>query len=154
MATVVGRDDNHTPIQGPYACIAKKSMTLAGGTTNDPGDYDGTGNPATLFTVTGDCLVTIFGIVNTNLVGAATIEVGIAENTAALIAQSTATDIDDGHIWIDATPGTVQLLPTASILNDGTDIIQTVGSADITAGQIDYYCFYQPLEAGASVVAA
>jgi len=30
-----------------------KVMTFAGGTANDPGDYDGTGNPATLFNVKG-----------------------------------------------------------------------------------------------------
>jgi hypothetical protein len=149
------RDASHHVIGGLQSFLVSKSMTLAGGTTNDPGDFDGTGNPATLFTVTGNVVATVFGVCTVNLAGAgATLEVGIAGNTAALIAQSTATDIDAGTVWIDATPATIQALPSSQIIANGTDIIQTAGTANITAGAITYYCFWRPLSSTGNVIAA
>ena len=149
------RDANFVPVQGDRAFIATKTMTLAGGTTNDPGDYDGEGNPATLFTVSGTVLATVFAVCSVDLVGAsATVEVGISGNTAALIAQTTATDIDANEVWIDNAPATVEALPDPRILTNGTDIIQTVGTANVTAGVITYYCLYRPLTNTSSVVAA
>jgi len=71
---------------------------------------DDTGAQAayTIFTVTGDVCVQIFGLCQILLDsgGAATIELGIAGNTAALIAQTTATDLDQYETWQDATPET------------------------------------------------
>ncbi len=135
-----------------------KTMTFAGGTTNDPGDQTGTGNPATLFTVTGIVAVRLLAVCTTNLAGAAaTLEVGVVGNTAALIAQSTGTDIDAGEIWHDATPDSgieaVTVAPEKLIVN-GLDIIQTVGTADVTSGVINYYCFWRPISDDALVVAA
>lgn len=157
FASAIDRDANRLAISG-LSYSARKTMTLAGGTTNDPGDYNGTGNPATLFTVTGDVLLTIFAVCNTDLAGAsATISVGATGNTAAIIPVTTATDIDDGDVWVDTVPGVgVQALPSASIfaVNDGADIIQTVATADITAGVIEYYCLWRPLSSDGKVVAA
>ncbi len=66
--------------------VTEKVMTFAGGTTNDPGDFDGTGNPATLFTVTGTVLMKLFATCGVNLAGAsATIAVGTANITAGEI---------------------------------------------------------------------
>lgn len=81
----------------------------------------------------------------TNLAGAsATIEMGTANNTAALIAQTTATDIDQNEFWGDATPeakvGTV--VQNKAV---GANIIITVGTADITAGVLKVSIFYRPL---------
>jgi hypothetical protein len=82
-----------------------KVMTFAGATANDPGDYDGTGNPATLFNVSGTVRMRILAKCLVNLAGAnATVEVGTALSTAGLIALTTATDIDANEIWHDATP--------------------------------------------------
>lgn len=149
------RDASHSPIGGLYGFLVSKTMAFAGGTTNDMGDYDGTGNPATIFTVTGDVVATIFGVCSENLAGAnATLEVGIVGNTAALIAQTTATGIDNGQVWIDATTATVQGLPSAQVLTGGTDIIQTVATANITDGTITYYCFFRPLSSTGNVIAA
>ncbi len=154
-STNLQRDASFAPIYGNHAFVTSKSMAFAGGTENDPGDYDGTGNPATLFTVTGTVLVTVFGVCSEDLVGnTATVEVGITGNTAALLAQTTATDIDNGEVWIDTAPATVEALPSTYILTGGTDIIQTVGTANITDGTITYYCLWRPLSSGASVVAA
>lgn len=130
-----------------------------GGTTNARGDNDGTSDPYTLFRVTGDVLVRVFGVCTTLLEGAtATLEVGVAGNTAALIAQTTATDIDANEIWSDASP-TVGVDTLASVLGpyivvNGLDIIETVGTADITAGNIYYVCLWRPLSEGSKVESA
>jgi hypothetical protein len=148
------RDANAVPIQN-LGLIATKTVTFAGATPNDIGDFDGTGNPATLFSVTGDVAVQVFGFCSVNLAGAgATLEVGIAGNTAALIAQTTATDIDNPEIWKDTGPATVEAMPSQQILVNGTDIIQTVGTANITSGSIKYYCLWSPISSDGDVVAA
>lgn len=134
----------------------KKTMTFAGGTTNDPGDYNGTGNPATLFTVTGDVLVYVLGVCQTTLVGAATLEVGVTDATAALLAQiSNATTLVENEFYRDASPTLAEgVTPTYHGIGGGLDIIQTVGTTDITAGEIDYYCYWLPVSDDGNVVAA
>lgn len=142
------RDDNFIPIQSNGAIIVKKAVT-----------YTATGEGSvaahTLFTVTGDVLVSVFGICNTDLTsgGVATLEAGVTGNTAILLAQITATNLDDGDVYVDATNRIGAAGVPASTIVD-SDIIATVGTATITAGQVDFYCMYRPLEASASVVAA
>jgi hypothetical protein len=135
------------------------SSAFTGGTANSHGDSAGTGNPYTIFQVEGNVLVAaIYGVCNTSLAGAtATVEVGVTGNTAALIAQETGTDIDAGNVFVSAT----QAVGAAAVAGSGAmtaladlDIIETVGTADITAGQIDYYVVWAPAEAGASVTSA
>lgn len=133
---------------------------FAGGTTNARGDNDGTSDPFTLFTVTGDVLVRIFGVCTVDLVsgGGGTLEVGVTGNTAGLIAQTTATDIDASDLWSDSTP-TVRVDTLASVLGpyivaNGADIIETVGTADITAGNVYYICLWRPLSPDGNVVSA
>ena len=157
MTNILGayrRDANGVPIT-TYGIIVSKSMTLAGGTTNDPGDYDGTGNPATLFTVTGEVVAQVFATCQTALVsaGGGTISVGISGNTAALIALTTAADILINTVWIDTTPGTIQALPSAQVFTNGTDIIQTIATANVTAGVLTYYCLWAPLSSTGNIVA-
>lgn len=112
----------------------------------------------TQFTVTGTVLVQMVAVCTTlmNSGGAATIELGIAGNTAALIAQTTATDLDQYEAWQDATPeanpAAVDLTARTFVIANGADIILTVGGADLTAGVIDFYCLWSPLSAGAMVV--
>jgi len=157
MDALIKLDGNGRPIYGPmFAFSVKKSVTFAGGTTNNLGDYDGTGNPATLFTVTGDVLVRVIGICKTTLVGAATLEVGVTNATASLLPQITnATTLVENECWADATPTLAESITlTYSAIGGGLDIIQTVGTANITAGVIDYYCFWQPLSDDGMVVAA
>lgn len=155
---ILRRDKNRVPIQDQDGFLETKVMTFAGGTANDPGDYDGTGNPATLFTITGRVIIKLIAVCDTNLAGAsATLAVGITDAATSIIAQSTATDIDAGEIWHDATPDSAIELAsvTASrILSNGQDIIQTVGTANITGGKITYYCYWRPISSDANVVAA
>jgi len=103
----------------------------------------------TLFTVTGNVLLTVFGVVDTTLdsAGAPTIEVGVTGNTAALIAQGTAKNYADGDIYVDATDTRVGVgaVPTMQIVNDGFDVLLKITGATLTAGVVDFYCLYRPL---------
>ena len=115
----------------------------------------------TIFTVTGDVQIQVFGLCQVALTsgGAATIELGITGNTAALIAQTTATDLDQYETWDDATPvanpGDVSTAMAAYFVpTNGADVILTVGAADLTAGDIDFHAFWRPLSTDGNVVAA
>lgn len=133
-----------------------KVMTFAGGTANDPGDYDGTGNPATLFNVKGTVRMRILAKCEVDLAGAsATLEVGTALSTAGLIAQTTATAIDANEIWHDATPDASVEATTVLVEKIvSQNVIQTVATANITAGRIKYTCIWYPLSQDAEVTAA
>lgn len=140
-----------------WSLQAEKVMTFAGGTANDPGDEDGTGNPATLFTVTGPVLIEVAGYGLVDLTGdTATVEVGVSGNTGGILPTTTATAIDAGDIWHDNSPDAnfeAASVMAQRILND-TDIIQTVATANVTAGSIRYVAYWYPLSEGSSVVAA
>lgn len=134
---------------------------------NGHGDEDGTGNPYTVFTVTGDVIIKqCWGIVNTSLTdtGTASLELGVTSNTGGVLAQiADVTTMDDGETWtdlagistgtlgvVDETTGSNELM----FINDGGDIIETTDLAtgdNIETGQIDYYCIWAPAEPGASV---
>lgn len=112
----------------------------------------------TIFTVTGDVMVQVFGVCQTALTsgGAATCELGITGNTAALIAQTAFDDIDQYETWQDAgpeaNPGNVDAaMADYFVIANGADIIMTVGTADLTAGVIDFDCFWRPLSTNGSV---
>lgn len=147
IASAFSRDANSVPIT-TNGLVVSKSITYSAATTGATG-------ASTLFTVTGDVLVRVFAICSADLTsgGAATIEVGIAGNTAALIAQSTATDIDAGEVWIDTSPGTIQALPSQYILANGTDIIQTIATTTVTGGVLDYYALWTPLSNNGNLIA-
>lgn len=116
----------------------------------------------TLFTVTGPVLISrLVCTCSETLVGAGTLEIGISGTTTAFMAQvADATTIAAGDIYHDATvDATIELASVstttaARILGNGQDIIATVGTANITDGTLNFVCFWTPLAAGASVVAA
>lgn len=131
---------------------ATKTTTYAALTTGAVG-------PHTLFTVTGEVFVKIFGVCTVNVASGAgaTTEIGVAGNTAALIAQTSAVDIDAGDIWYDNTPvvgTTVVTNITERLIANGADIIETIGTDTLTSGTVTYYVFWTPLSNGSSVVAA
>jgi len=111
-----------------------------------------------LFTVTGTVRVKLLAVCEVNLAGAtATLEVGISGATASIIAQTTGTDIVAGEIWHDATPDAD--IEAATVMADviivgGADIIATVGTAALTAGQITFYAWVKEISTGAKVTAA
>lgn len=141
------RDANQVPITG-LGLVASKSITYVSSTTGAQG-------ASTLFTVTGDVIARIFAKCTVDLTGAnATLEVGISGNTAALIAQTTGTTIDAGEVWYGTNPPTVGVLPGQFVLVSGTDVIQTIATANVTAGVLTYYCLWFPISSDGSVVAA
>ena len=135
---------------------AEKSITFDGGTTNDIGDFNGTGNPGTLFTVTGRVILTILAVCTTSLVGAsATLEAGTALSTAGLIAQTTGTNIDVNEIWHDASPdASVELTTVLTNKIVSQDVELLVATANITAGVIKFIALWTPLSEDGNVVAA
>jgi hypothetical protein len=80
-----------------------------------------------------------------------TLELGTVNNSAALIAQTTATDIDAGEFWHDATPSAHtdnaivdRMVGKTSAANG--NIIYTVGAGgNITAGVIEFACMWSPM---------
>lgn len=114
-----------------------------------------------IFTVTGDIIIfAMWAVINTTVDDAggsnATLKVGVAGNTAYIIALIQADLLLDGNIWTRGANnlvgvGLVQAtMPLA--INDGADISEITGTADVTDGQIDYYIIWSPVEIGASVV--
>ncbi len=142
------RDENGMPIM-TNGIVSTKAITFDGVTT-------GTAGTSTLFTVTGCVTVRVFGVCGATLVGAATLEVGIAGSTAIILPQiANATDLATDEIYVDATPTTkVEALPAQLIIGNGQDIIQTIASTNITNGNITYYCLWAPLSTNGNVVAA
>jgi hypothetical protein len=142
-------DANGNPVSYNGHLVASKTIAYTGAANL------GAQGATTLFTVTGDVAASIFAVCTEDLAGAtATIEVGISGNTAALIAQTTATNIDNGEVWATTSPANPLAVPADKVIAAGADIIQTVGTADITDGTLTYYCLWVPLTVGASVVAA
>lgn len=142
------RDANREPITN-LGLIETKAITYVAGTTGATGATN-------LFTITGEVAVRIFAkcTVDLNSDGGATIEAGIAGNTASLIAQTGLANIDAGTIWLDATLATVKALPAQQILVGGTNIIQTIGTAALKAGVLTYYCLWTPISTDGNVSAA
>ncbi len=140
------RDANSVPITG-MGLVCTKAITYSALTTGAVGT-------TTLFTVTGVVALRVFAVCSgVDLTGSGTLEVGIAGNTAAVIAQTAATAIDVGEIWYGTNPPTVGVMPGQLILS-ATDVIQTIATNTVTAGTLTYYCLWFPLSQSASVVPA
>ena len=141
-------DANFRTITSNEAFVVESTWTFVTTTTGATGAH-------TLFTVTGNVLVSVFGVCDTSLTGAATVEVGVTGNTAALVAQiANATTLDDGDVYVDAdTAVGVAPIPAPQVLNDGNDIIMTIGSTAVTAGVVDFYALWRPLTSSSIVVA-
>lgn len=109
-----------------------------------------------MFTVTGAVEVILVGNVATSLTsgGAATLEAGVVGLTSALIANTAVASLTAPNVWVDATPGLAQPLPAANVIGAGEDIVFDINVADLTAGIVDFYCYWRPLSATGNVVAA
>lgn len=121
-------------------------------------DDGGAAGALPLFAVTGTVLVQVFGVCQTSLASAhstATIELGIAGNTAALIAQTNAVDLDQYETWQDsspeANPAALDLTARTCAITNGADINLNIGTEDLAAGVVDFYCLWLPLSDGATV---
>lgn len=142
-------------VNGWHRC--EKTSTFAGASANGVGDFDGTGNPQTLFTVTGIIRARIFAKCTADLAiaGGATLSVGTALSTAGLIALTAGDAIDVNEIWHDATPDASIELDTVSTEKIvSQNIIATTATANINTGSIKYVLFWRPITDDGNAVPA
>ena len=148
FSSSIDRDANRQAILSNEAFKLESTWTFVAATTGAIASH-------TLFTVTGNVLVSIFGVVDTTLdsAGAPTIEVGVTGNTAVLIAQGTAKNYADGDIYVDATDTRVGAgaVPAMQVINDGFDVLLKITTATLTTGVIDFYCLWRPLSSDADI---
>lgn len=137
--------------------LATTAVTLTPGGATFSGGVTGVVGTINLFQVTGDVMVAVFANSLTTPAGAtATIEVGIAGATAALLPTTTATTITALKL-LDVTgvlaTGTAPKITPNQVLAAGPKIIGTPKTANITAGKLVFYCYYRPLATGSLVAA-
>lgn len=125
------------------------------------GDDGGSQTAFTIFTITGDVLLQVFGACDIAAAGvSATIQLGVSGDTAAYIALTTAADLIANEVWIDASPTLTKeildpaAIPRTWIVLNGQDVIMTIATADLTAGDIDFYALWRPLSTDGLVIAA
>ena len=149
--------DGHVAVDSTWSPLrCEKLITFDGGTTNAWGDDGGTLDGGAVFTVTGTVRLRIIGVVETSLVGAATINIGTSKTVAGLIAQvADAEDVDVNEIWHDNTP---DANPEASsvagekLVANGLDVLLYNGTTNITAGAIRFIVSWYPLSDNGNVV--
>ncbi len=120
---------------------------------NDPAD-----SVLKLFKVTGTAAVQLVAVCLTDLTEnpTITVEVGISGNTAALIAQTNAHNIDQFDIWHDSSPDSKiedASIATVKFLSN-SDIELKIGTAALTAGELEFYCFWVPISPDGNVESA
>ncbi len=109
-----------------------------------------------VFTVTGLVRMRILIECTEDLAGAGSIQFGDETATNGIIASTTATDIDNGDIWADATP-TEKHFAFASCVFDrvvnGLDIGYEITGAVLSDGTLVFHCWWEPLNASGAVAA-
>lgn len=111
----------------------------------------------TLFTAHGDVEVVIFGKISvavTAAAGALTLEVGIAGNTAALIAQTAKANLLADKMWAGTPAANPQAMPSRFLLASGQSIILTTGTTNADGGAIDFTALWKPISTNGALVAA
>lgn len=105
-----------------------------------------------VFTITGAVLFhKLTARCKTDLAGAsATVEMGVSGNTAALIAQTTGTNIDAAEWWHSASPAAGVMSAVIDKAVTGNVII-TVATADVTAGVLEITALWSPLSIDGNV---
>ena len=145
-------DDNGRTLRYNEDYILSSTWTFVAGTTGAIGTH-------TLFTVTGDVIVSLFGICKTNIDagGTCTADVGIAGDTAGIIDrignfQNVAADETAMHTDQQTSSPTVRFaFAGAAPVADSEDIILTIGSEAVTAGVMTFYCLWRPLSSDGDI---
>ena len=128
------------PFPARIAKVFRKTITFTGAASA------GAVGTVAVATTTGSVLITAGGVLCTTLLtsaGGGTLTLGTASNADGLIGLTTATAIDASEWWQDSTPE-AQISP--AIVNQLVtgNIILTVGTADITAGVLEFCFYYLP----------
>lgn len=160
MTTIVNgvaTDAAATTDQTPWETVTfTKADVTAGGATA----WTTANSPLTIFTVTGRVLMRVFGVVTTSFTSTSntgTIALGAGATTTLLHTTYTAngTQLQENGLVAastgQTTAGGFSNSAQFQIVN-GVPVILTVGTNDMTAGGIVYYCQWIALSDGATVV--
>jgi len=123
--------------------------------------FDTTDSPVTMFTITGDVMLQVFGVVQTAITSTSNTGTLSLGNTAAILGFIGTSTVDGsqfvaGDIWNDTTPATdiAVISSDITVIGGGADIILTIATNNMTAGAMEMYCLWRPLSSDALVVAA
>lgn len=125
-----------------------------GNQAHERGNEAGNKDPFSLFKVTGEVKLAMFGVCEEDLVSSSgTISAGITDDTDLLIASTTASNIDNKELWYSNTPANgLAFANLAFYIISNTTIVEAYGTASITSGKLRYVCLWQPLTPGSEVV--
>jgi hypothetical protein len=129
------------PYQKRIAKRFKKTITFDGTSGN------GVVGTVAVGTVTGSVLLLYGAVRCTTLLasaGGGTLSLGTTNNVDALVAVTTATDIDAAEFWQDATPET-EASPAITDVAVCEDVILNVLVGDVTAGVLEIVFYWLPL---------
>lgn len=108
-------------------------------------------------TITGAVRLRMLIECTDSIVGAGSIQFGVAGATTAFIASTTGTDIDVGDAWTDATPtetyGNFSSLIFDKVILGGTDVGYEITGATLTGGTLVFHVWYEALNATGAVAA-
>jgi hypothetical protein len=116
-----------------------------------------------LFTISGDVRVKLLAVCNTLLAGGgggAQVTLGFNGALTNLIGQTTATGIDAGEQWTSSTIANNLPVNTLAagifdrVVTGYTAIKLAITSASGSTGVINFYCWWEPISTGATVVAS
>lgn len=109
------------------------------------------------FTVTGVVLVHLIAARATvNLVGAGSISLGTTNQVAQFVAATVATAIDTSELWTTATPtaGAADTPDAMALVQVLENIVVRTSVDTVTGGTLEVSVLWEPLSAGASLVAS
>jgi len=132
--------------------VATKTVTFAAATT-------GAVDAHTIFTVTGFVKAKVLAVCTTNvgIQAGAEISVGIVGALEAFIGATAGDALDAGELWHDTSPDAGIELSSVGIENylaAGQDIVYDVSVDTLDSGVVTFYCIWEPVSSGATVVAA
>jgi hypothetical protein len=153
---------NITPQSGGFKRDAKFVLKNTGSMASGYGTAD---SPKTMFTVTGQVLIIgVVGITKvavTSTGGTGTLALGTTDQTGFLIPATTADATNFGSVgdvWVDATPtdnvDVVARSGAGIVVGNGADLVLTIATNNMTAGDIDLHVWYIPLSSDGLITAA
>ena len=141
----------------PTIQTTRKTLTFTGAS-----GFGAVNTSATVYTVTGDVLLhALICKCTTNLSesgATATVSLGTVGQLTRFIGNTNSVDIDADEAWVRATPtpGSIDL-PDAMqsvLIVSGDDIVVRCLTQGTTAGVLEFTVFWEPVSAGATLVAA
>lgn len=126
------------------------SITFAAATTGSVATHE-------ILTITGLVRLRVAALCTVNVAGSGSIQLGLEGVTDALIGTTTGTDIDANELWYDTSP-TTAYDTFANVVFDrvinGLDVGYEITTDTLTAGNIVFYYWWEPLNSTGAVVAA